>query len=122
MSLIISCTIFFVKSVLSSNEIGPTTCFDVEVRPSRFPWYISWTLGTCKKSLKYQSKRITYTESCCLAAGKYQLTCDNSQGSGWPDGILRIGGTRYCHDFFTGYQQISAIDISGIFMIARKPF
>ena len=108
--------------MLLLKETGITTCFDVEVQPSKFPWDISWTLGTCKKSIKYLTTRRKYTESCCLAAGEYQLTCDNSVGGGWPYGFLRIGGTRYCYDFFMGYQQTFAIDISGKCMIARKEF
>ena len=80
---------------------------------------MSWTLGECKLSRIHRG-RDPYTESCCLFAGIHKLTCDNSKGTGWDGGFIRIGGALYCEDFVIGYQQTFDVDISGNFTISKQ--
>ena len=77
----------------------------------RYGYENSWTLGTCTKGIDYENHQ-TYTESCCLNPGSYQLTCDDSYGDGWHEGFIEIDGKRYCESFNTGHQQVHTIHIS----------
>ena len=108
------------KTVLSFNETGLATCFTVDIQPKRRAWEMSWTLGTCNNSRKYFSSQVAYTESCCLAAGVHQLTCDALRGGGWPDGFIKIGKRHYCDNFYIGHQQTVDIEISGICTISNE--
>ena len=87
----------------------------MEVRVFRDSTENSWTLGTCKSAQVYTYSLYlhTYKEKCCVVAGQYQLTCDDSAGNGWNGGFIRVDGKMYCKDFTTGYQQSHKIDIIG---------
>ena len=89
------------------------------MRPGRRYRGSSWTFGTCKLTRTLYT-RDPHSDSCCLVAGKHQLTCDNSAGGGWDGGFLRIGGNLYCNDFVIGYQQQVDIDIPGNFTIPNQ--
>ena len=78
-----------------------------------YPKEVSWTLGTCKSARTYWNSHSSYTESCCLAAGTYELTCDDSGGNGWNGGQVQIGDAKYCDDFRIGLQETHVVDISG---------
>ena len=72
--------IFFIKT-----DSGK--CFDVSITTKDYGSEISWTIGTCTSAKAYQNSQ-TYTESCCLDAGSYTLTCDDSYGDGWDGGLF----------------------------------
>ena len=96
--------IFFIKT-----DSGK--CFDVSITTKDYGSEISWTIGTCTSAKAYQNSQ-TYTESCCLDAGSYTLTCDDSYGDGWDGGFIDIQGQRYCEDFTSGHQQENIVDVS----------
>lgn len=89
------------------------------MRPGRRYWEFSWTLGTCKLTRTLYNRDL-YSESCCLVAGIHQLTCENSVGSGWDGGFIRIGRALYCNDFEAGHQQEIDIDIPGNCKISNQ--
>ena len=92
-------------------KTGSEKCFDVTMTTKRYGYENSWSLGTCTKGIDYENHQ-TYTESCCLNPGSYQLTCDDSYGDGWHGGFIEIDGKRYCESFNTGHQQVHTIHIS----------
>ena len=53
-----------------------------------------------------------YSEECCLDAGMYTLTCDDTYKDGWHGGFITIQGKQYCEDFTDGHQQAQDIDIA----------
>ena len=98
-------------STFLSDKIGNEQCFDVVITTKRYGNENSWTLGTCKNDQVYENDQ-TYTESCCLNPGSYQLSCDDTYGDGWHGGYIEIEGTRYCKDFVSDHQQGHNIDIA----------
>ena len=71
----------------------------------------SWTIGACTNARAYESRQ-TYTESCCIDAGSYTLTCYDNFGDGWNGGFIKIQGQRYCEDFTSGHQEQNDVYIS----------
>ena len=59
----------------------------------------------------YQADQV-YSEECCLDAGKYTLTCDDTYKDGWHGGFITIQGKQYCEDFTDGHQQAQDIEIA----------
>ena len=75
---------------------------------------MKWSLGNCYSSYEYKRTDYGYSERCCLAPGKYTLTCENTKRPvGWYDGYVEIQGHKYCHDFM-GYKAMRQITIAGI--------
>merc|ERR1739844_164761 len=90
---------------------GSTNCFNVTITTRKWGHENSWTLGTCASDdLGYKEHQV-YTEECCLAAGKYTLTCDDTYKDGWHGGFIAIQGEEYCKDFFHGHEQKQDIEI-----------
>ena len=95
-----------------SIKTGSTNCFNVTITTRKWGHENSWTLGTCASDdLGYKEDQV-YTEECCLAAGKYTLTCDDTYKDGWHGGFITIQGKQYCEDFTDGHQQAQDIDIA----------
>jgi len=87
-------------------------CFDVTITTKQYGNENSWTLGTCvSDAAGYQADQV-YSEECCLEAGQYTLTCDDSYKDGWHGGFITIQGKQYCEDFTDGHQQAQDIDIA----------
>ena len=99
------------KAIVLFYQIGSGKCFDVAITTKSYGSENSWTVGACTSARGYQNSQ-TYTESCCLDAGSYKLTCDDSYKDGWHGGFIEIQGKRYCEDFTSGHQQENNVDIS----------
>ena len=76
-------------------------CFNVAVTTAIYGNEITWSLDTCQSEGTYGEYN-DYSEECCLAAGVYTLTCQDSYGDGWHGGIITVQGKIYCDDFRTG--------------------
>ena len=95
-----------------STKTGSIECFDVTITTKKYGNENSWTLGTCvSAAVGYQANQV-YSEECCLDAGKYTLTCDDTYKDGWHGGFIAIQGKQYCEDFTDGHQQAQDIDIA----------
>ena len=70
-----------------------------------------YAIGACTSASIYDNWK-NYMEHCCLDAGSYTLTCENTNGDGWHDGYIEIQGKRYCEDFTSGHQQENNVEIS----------
>ena len=99
------------KEIVLLYHSGNGKCFDVAITTKSYGSENSWTVGACTSARGYQNSQ-TYTESCCLDAGSYKLTCDDSYKDGWHGGFIEIQGKRYCEDFTSGHQQENNVDIS----------
>merc|ERR1711974_337264 len=101
------------KSDNGNSGQTPATkkCFDMKTTTKQYGDEISWTFGTCKSS-QYKSHNV-YTQKCCLAPGKYTLSCKDSYGDGWNGGYLEISGTKVCNDFTTGSEKKVTLNLSG---------
>ena len=98
-------------SIFSTKTAVPK-CFDVTITTKQYGNENSWTLGTCvSDAAGYQADQV-YSEECCLDAGTFTLTCDDSYKDGWHGGFITIQGKQYCEDFTDGHQQAQDIDIA----------
>ena len=62
---------------------------------------MEWKLGPYHSARKYQDYR-EYSQRACLPAGKYILTCTNSdKPEGWKKGLLQFQGVAFCNDFMS---------------------
>jgi len=92
-------------------KTGSVKCFAVAITTKGYGSEMSWTIGACKSARRYGNIQ-TYTQSCCLGAGSYKLTCKDSYHDGWHGGFIEIQFQRYCEDFTSGRQQENNVDIS----------
>ena len=74
----------------------PLACFDIKTITSNGGNENSWTLGSCSSNKTYDNHN-QYEEECCLPHGKYELSCNDSNGDGWEGGYIQINGTSYCN-------------------------
>ena len=74
----------------------PLACFDIKTITSNGGNENSWTLGSCSSNKTYDNHN-QYEEECCLPYGKYELSCNDSNGDGWEGGYIQINGTSYCN-------------------------
>ena len=107
-------------SIFSTKTAVPK-CFDVTITTKQYGNENSWTLGTCvSDAAGYQADQV-YSEECCLDAGVYTLTCDDSYRDGWHGGFITIQGKQYCEDFTDGHQQAQDIDIAYSGSVIYRP-
>ena len=75
---------------------------DVVLHTADYAREISWSIkGTdCSSGQQTYEDENSYSEYCCLPAGDYVLSCDDSYGDGWGDGAkITMGGIDMCDDF-----------------------
>ena len=74
---------------------------DVVLHTADYAREISWSIkGTdCSSGQQTYEDENSYSQYCCLPAGDYVLSCDDSYGDGWGDGAkITIGGIDACED------------------------
>lgn len=84
----------------SSGDI----CKTVKTVTKAWGYEISWQVGNCQSSGQFTSNN-QFSQECCMAAGDWPVTCDDSYGDGWHGGYIEIDGNRYCDDFTTGFEK-----------------
>ena len=106
-----------------------TVCIDINIRIRDWNYIIhgDWKLGPCSGAHSLSKKRYNgkdtrqmtlYTERCCMAPGRYVLTCkgspytlnDNFGWNGKSGGFLEIQGHKYCDDSII-YNSMQVINI-----------
>ena len=101
-----------------------TVCIDINIRIRKNFVYGNWKLGPCSgthslSAKRYSGRKMTfYTERCCMAPGRYVLTCkgspyalnDNFGWNGRSGGFLEIQGHKYCDDSII-YNSMQIINI-----------
>ena len=113
------------KRVLQSLAIYLTVCLDMELQieenndmTAQNDPNVRWDLGPCSSLNSYFENAIygyesRFIERCCLAPGKYILSCYSSIPTrGWKNAFLMINGHPFC-DNFIGDRLLQKIDVTG---------
>ena len=99
---------------MSSADEHGSTCIDINLYTTSEGY--KWQLGPCHDSHEYSENYETvqiFTNKCCLQNGNHIFSCNNKQGDGWANGVVRIGNHQFCDDF-VGYNKLITINIPGI--------
>ena len=84
----------------------------IDVRLTTIDSGYRWSFGNCTALQEYRGNG-TYTEKCCIEAGKDILICKGDTRNGWIGSFVSINGHTFCDDF-VGYKGMRALEISGI--------
>jgi len=70
----------------------------------------SWTIGSCTNEAQFENHQTVF-QTCCLAAGSYNLECKDGNGDGWHGGYLEINGKKFCNEFTWGGSKTEVVTI-----------
>ena len=109
---IISCIIiqfqYIIFLTLSQGGNG-LACIEVNLLTTSD--HYNWKLGQCYATHR-DSNGGVYTGKCCVPDGDRILSCMSSEGKGWVNSLVRIGGHTFCDDI-VGYNKFTKLKISG---------